>query len=478
MTPATAQRIVDAIAANGGRVGSGDPFIAAAGLVDDDVWDLTSTAKARLDPLPDGHVIGVLLPMRLETRYRPPVVDGDPWRLRVRVHPDPVALGRRAAAAEPARGRAGGRPAGRGPPATSPPTPARRRSARSPRAVGGPRAAFLLRTVPVVPDGAGFVADGAYDPPGDGRSDDHARRCPRCSSCGATRRRARLLGELHPDVATIAAQADARRGHHGRPAARPDPAAVVDLVRRRHGASAWRSRWSCRTARTSTSCMVTGLSERSRRTTCSPPTPGTATSPSSPPMSPTQHASPGGPPPTSGATRRRGSRSPGPTGQRHRQRPGRRPHRHGPPRRRARRGHRRCSTSSPLLVAALWPPLWQRWLKDVEHAASVYELGDWAARVLAPLGPYPALRVGDVPYGVLPVAALDGWRAARRDPPWEEAIVAVAEAVLPVVGRRRRRPVAPPSGRRRRSCSTSSVGCRPAASSARASSSRSRRWRC
>ena len=71
MTPETAQRIVDVIAANGGRVGDGDTFVHAAGLSDDDVFDLDHTARTRLDPLVDGHVIGVLLPMRLETRYQP-----------------------------------------------------------------------------------------------------------------------------------------------------------------------------------------------------------------------------------------------------------------------------------------------------------------------------------------------------------------------------------------------------------------------
>jgi hypothetical protein len=83
------------------------------------------------------------------------------------------------------------------------------------------------------------------------------------------------------------------------------------------------------------------------------------------------------------------------------------------------------------LTVALWPTLWQRWLKDVEHAPSVYELGDWAARLVHPLGPYPALRVGSVPYGVLPVAAVGSWQAAPHDPPWEPVVALLAQRLLP-----------------------------------------------
>ena len=84
----------------------------------------------------------------------------------------------------------------------------------------------------------------------------------------------------------------------------------------------------------------------------------------------------------------------------------------------------------PTLVTALWPVLWQRWLKDVEHAAQVYELGDWAARVLSPLGPFPALRVGSVPYGVLPAVDPAAWAPGPQDPVWEEAVTLVASRVL------------------------------------------------
>ena len=84
----------------------------------------------------------------------------------------------------------------------------------------------------------------------------------------------------------------------------------------------------------------------------------------------------------------------------------------------------------PHLVTALWPVLWQRWLKDVENADQAMQLGDWAARNLAPLGSWPALRIGDVPYGVLPAVDLPNWRPAPLDPVFEEGVtVLVGSAV-------------------------------------------------
>ena len=85
----------------------------------------------------------------------------------------------------------------------------------------------------------------------------------------------------------------------------------------------------------------------------------------------------------------------------------------------------------PHLVAALWPVLWQRWLKDVEHADAVYELGDWAARVLSPLGPWPAIRVGDVPYGIAPAVDLAAWKPGAADAEWEQVIAVVARLLVP-----------------------------------------------
>ena len=51
-----------------------------------------------------------------------------------------------------------------------------------------------------------------------------------------------------------------------------------------------------------------------------------------------------------------------------------------------------------------------------------------AGRLLAPLGPYPAIRVGDVPYGVLPAVDPSAWTAGRGDPVWESAIADILGA--------------------------------------------------
>ncbi|MFC5142935.1 hypothetical protein ACFPK1_32260 [Actinomycetospora rhizophila] len=76
------------------------------------------------------------------------------------------------------------------------------------------------------------------------------------------------------------------------------------------------------------------------------------------------------------------------------------------------------------LVAALWPVLWGHALGDVwglhEH---VHDLGSWARANLAPEGPLPPVRVGDQPYGVLPVTALRRWVPDAGDPPVEARLI-------------------------------------------------------
>jgi hypothetical protein len=66
------------------------------------------------------------------------------------------------------------------------------------------------------------------------------------------------------------------------------------------------------------------------------------------------------------------------------------------------------------LVAALWPSLWGSNLKDIWgiDAADpdyVTRLGLWAGRYLRPEGPTPPIRIGNQPYGVLPVTSLTRW---------------------------------------------------------------------
>ena len=72
------------------------------------------------------------------------------------------------------------------------------------------------------------------------------------------------------------------------------------------------------------------------------------------------------------------------------------------------------------LVRSLWPVLWQRSLKDIgDLGEEVYRLGEYAGRHLHPFGPFPVLRVGDLPYGVLPVSVYAQWTRAADDPPFE-----------------------------------------------------------
>jgi hypothetical protein len=76
------------------------------------------------------------------------------------------------------------------------------------------------------------------------------------------------------------------------------------------------------------------------------------------------------------------------------------------------------------LVGALWPALWGRTLKDLlglgPHA---WDLGAWATRCLAPEGSFPAVRIGDQPYGVLPVTSLNRWTTHAQDPAIEAAMI-------------------------------------------------------
>ena len=64
--------------------------------------------------------------------------------------------------------------------------------------------------------------------------------------------------------------------------------------------------------------------------------------------------------------------------------------------------------------------LCQRSLKDIgDLGEDVYRLGEYAGRHLHPFGPFPVLRVGDLPYGVLPISHYQQWTQAADDPPFE-----------------------------------------------------------
>ncbi|MEV0544374.1 hypothetical protein [Nocardia salmonicida] len=62
------------------------------------------------------------------------------------------------------------------------------------------------------------------------------------------------------------------------------------------------------------------------------------------------------------------------------------------------------------LVDALWPALWARSFRDVLGVGAIEpDIHAWARKRLKVEGPFPAIRVGAVPYGLLPATVLDEW---------------------------------------------------------------------
>ncbi len=75
------------------------------------------------------------------------------------------------------------------------------------------------------------------------------------------------------------------------------------------------------------------------------------------------------------------------------------------------------------MVTALWPALWGHALRDIwGFDDRVDDLGLWAADNLRPEGPLPAVRIGDQPYGLLPTTDLAAWVASTGDPAPESLI--------------------------------------------------------
>jgi hypothetical protein len=92
------------------------------------------------------------------------------------------------------------------------------------------------------------------------------------------------------------------------------------------------------------------------------------------------------------------------------------------------------------LSSALFPVLFGRALKDRWGAGmETWDLGQWARRCLAPQGDFPTIRVADQPYGVLPVTRLQArpgsadrrWVPHPADPPVEQGIVRALVELLP-----------------------------------------------
>ena len=66
---------------------------------------------------------------------------------------------------------------------------------------------------------------------------------------------------------------------------------------------------------------------------------------------------------------------------------------------------------SRLLVRTLWPALWGHWLHDRwQLGDDAHRAGNWAIENLCPEGSLLPLRIGDQPYGLLPVTALAQWQ--------------------------------------------------------------------
>ena len=82
------------------------------------------------------------------------------------------------------------------------------------------------------------------------------------------------------------------------------------------------------------------------------------------------------------------------------------------------------SAWNTAMVAGLWPALWGFAGEDVwgipegTNAASI-----WARHALFPEGPFPTLRIGQQPYGLLPATALARWTAGPAEPPVETALI-------------------------------------------------------
>lgn len=80
-------------------------------------------------------------------------------------------------------------------------------------------------------------------------------------------------------------------------------------------------------------------------------------------------------------------------------------------------------TPGQAMVAALWPPVWGHALKDIWGLGSlVHDIGLWAGQRLIPEGPWPPIRIGSQPYGLLPITTLGGWQRAQNDPKFESTM--------------------------------------------------------
>lgn len=75
------------------------------------------------------------------------------------------------------------------------------------------------------------------------------------------------------------------------------------------------------------------------------------------------------------------------------------------------------------LVTAMWPALWGFAAGEVFDLARGPVPAAWAAGAMFPEGAYPILRVGSQPYGILPTTAWSQWQADSGDPGLEAPLL-------------------------------------------------------
>jgi hypothetical protein len=86
-------------------------------------------------------------------------------------------------------------------------------------------------------------------------------------------------------------------------------------------------------------------------------------------------------------------------------------------------GDRHHRADAAALVTLLWSALWGFTAGHVYDIARGSGPALWAQQALFPEGPYPTLRVGSQPYGLLPATSWRAWIADAGDPPLEVALL-------------------------------------------------------
>ena len=83
------------------------------------------------------------------------------------------------------------------------------------------------------------------------------------------------------------------------------------------------------------------------------------------------------------------------------------------------------------MVQALWPVLWGHWMTELwQLDEEAYRVGAWMMQHFCPEGPLMPLRIGDQPYGLLPVTALSQWRTPSAFTPETQAQAQVEIGVV------------------------------------------------